>query len=291
MDYMIRGYIKDRPIRFFAVNARDTVEKMHEIHSSSPNATAAAGRSLMATIMIGMDMKNDSDLVSTVIDATGEIGKITCTADRNGNGKCDIINPDTGVYITDAGKLDVKRVVGSGTLRVIKDIGLKDPYIGQTDIVSGEIAEDYTYYFAKSEQTPSVVSLGVYVGSSKGEVTAAGGMFLQLLPYYEEEDIDYLEERIKNLRYMTEYLNDGESLESIITGLFGKDSVAFTDRKDVKYTCNCSIEKIEKAVIAIGKEELEKIIEEDHGMELMCHFCHRKYRLDEERLKELIRHA
>lgn len=288
MDTMIRGYIKDRPIRFFMTNATDTVEEMRRIHETSPNATAAAGRSLMATAMIGYDMKNDDDVVTTILDCDGEVGKITCTADNRGNVKCDIINPDTGIYITDAGKLDVKRVVGGGTLRIIKDIGLKDPYIGQTDIVSGEIAEDYTYYFAKSEQTPSVVSLGVYVDAGEPHVSAAGGMFLQLLPYFEEEDIDYLEKKIENLRYMSEYLREGKSLEEILESIFDDAEVAVTDRKSVRYSCNCSEEKIEKVVIALGREELERIIREDHEIELLCHFCHRKYRLTEDRLRELL---
>lgn len=291
MDYMIRGYIKDKPIRFFAVSARDTVEKMRDIHETSANATAACGRSLMATLMIGYDMKNESDVVTTIIDADGETGKITSTADNSGRVKLDVINPKTGFYLNDAGKLDVGRVVGNGTLRVIKDIGLKEPYVGQTDLVSGEIAEDYTYYFAKSEQTPSVVSLGVFVKGEEARVDAAGGLIIQLLPYYGEEDIDYLEKRIENLRYMTEYLNEGKSLEEIVTDLFSDRETVVTDRKDISYTCNCSMEKIEKVVIALGKKELEKIIEEDHGIELMCHFCHTKYRIEEKRLRELLKNA
>ena len=291
MDHMIRGYIKDRPIRFFAVNGAETVEEMRRIHGTSPNASAACGRSLMATAMIGYDMKNDTDVVTTIIDGDGEIGKITCTADNRGNVKLDVLNPDTGIYINENEKLDVGRVVGGGTLRVIKDIGLREPYVGQTDLVSGEIAEDYTYYFAKSEQTPSVVSLGVFVKGEDCRVESAGGLIIQLLPYYEEEDVDWLEKRIENLRYMSDYLNEGKSLEDILDEIFTDAEAVVTDRKELRYSCDCSMEKIEKVVMALGRGELERIIEEDHGIELMCHFCHKKYRLDEKRLRELMENA
>ena len=148
MDYMIRGNLKHRPIRFFVISAKDTIEEMRNIHSTTPNASACAGRSLMATALIGYTMKNDDDVVTTILNCDGEIRKVTCTANNKGELKCDIINPNTNIYLNNQGKLDVKRIVGNGTLKVIKDIGLREPYVGETNIVSGEIAEDYTYYFA-----------------------------------------------------------------------------------------------------------------------------------------------
>jgi len=289
MDYMIRGNLKNRPIRFFVTTAKETIEEMRKIHDTTPNATACAGRSLMATALIGYTMKNERDLVTTILDCDGEIRKVTSTANAKGEVKCDIINPKTGMYLNEKGKLDVARIVGNGTLKVIKDIGLREPYIGETNIVSGEIAEDYTYYFAMSEQTPSVVSLGVLVDNDEFKVKEAGGLIIQLMPNAKEEDISYLEEKIKGLKYMTSLLNEGKSPEDIINYIFDDNEIEITDKKNINYKCSCSKEKIEKVVISLGKDELNKIIEEDHGINLKCHFCKKEYYLDEEELKALIR--
>lgn len=291
MDYMIRGNLKNRPIRFFVISAKETIEKMKEIHDTMPNASACAGRSLMATALIGYTMKNDDDIVTTVLNCDGEIGKVTCTANNKGQVKCDIINPKTNIYLNDLGKLDVKRVVGNGTLRVIKDIGLREPYVGETDIVSGEIAQDYTYYFAMSEQTPSVVSLGVLVDKEKFDIMHAGGLIIQLLPGNTEEDIEYLEGKVANLKYMTTLLSEGKTPEDIINDIFSDEEIEITDKQNVQYYCNCSREKIEKVVIALGKKELEDIINQDHKITLKCHFCSKEYTLTEDELKELIKEA
>ncbi len=291
MDYMIRGNLKNRPIRFFVISAKETIEKMKEIHDTMPNASACAGRSLMATALIGYTMKNDDDIVTTVLNCDGEIGKVTCTANNKGQVKCDIINPKTNIYLNDLGKLDVKRVVGNGTLRVIKDIGLREPYVGETDIVSGEIAQDYTYYFAMSEQTPSVVSLGVLVDKEKFDIMHAGGLIIQLLPGNTEEDIEYLEGKVANLKYMTTLLSEGKTPEDIINDIFSDEEIEITDKQNVQYYCNCSREKIEKVVIALGKKELEDIINQDHKITLKCHFCGKEYTLTEDELKELIKEA
>lgn len=291
MDYMIRGNLKNKPIIFFVITAKDTVEEMRKIHNSSPNATACAGRSLMATALIGYTMKNDSDMVTSIIDCDGEIKKVTVTANSKGEVKCDIINPNTGIYLNDIGKLDVKKIVGNGTLKVIKDIGLRDPYVGETKLVSGEIAEDYTYYFAMSEQTPSVVSLGVLLDNKDFFVKEAGGLIIQLLPDAKEEDIEYLEDKIKGLKYMTALLNEGKDPEDIIKYIFDDGEIEFTDKKDVVYKCNCSKKKIEKVVLALGKDELLKILKEDHGITLKCHFCGKEYHLDEQELLNLINEA
>lgn len=291
MDYMIRGNLKNRPIRFFIISAKETIEKMKEIHDTMPNASACAGRSLMATALIGYTMKNDDDIVTTVLNCDGEIGKVTCTANNKGQVKCDIINPKTNIYLNDLGKLDVKRVVGNGTLRVIKDIGLREPYVGETDIVSGEIAQDYTYYFAMSEQTPSVVSLGVLVDKEKFDIMHAGGLIIQLLPGNTEEDIEYLEGKVANLKYMTTLLSEGKTPEDIINDIFSDEEIEITDKQNVQYYCNCSREKIEKVVIALGKKELEDIINQDHKITLKCHFCGKEYTLTEDELKELIKEA
>ena len=245
----------------------------------------------MATALIGYTMKNDDDIVTTVLNCDGEIGKVTCTANNKGQVKCDIINPKTNIYLNDLGKLDVKRVVGNGTLRVIKDIGLREPYVGETDIVSGEIAQDYTYYFAMSEQTPSVVSLGVLVDKEKFDIRHAGGLIIQLLPGNTEEDIEYLEGKVANLKYMTTLLSEGKTPEDIINDIFSDEEIEITDKQNVQYYCNCSREKIEKVVIALGKKELEDIINQDHKITLKCHFCGKEYTLTEDELKELIKEA
>lgn len=288
MDYMIRGNLKDKNIRFFVISAKNTVEEMRKIHHTTPTATACAGRSLLATCLIGYTMKNEQDLVTTILDCSGEIRKVTVTSNNKGQVKCDVLNPDLNIYINEKGKLDVKKIVGNGTLKVIKDIGLRDAYVGQVDIVSGEIAEDYTYYFAKSEQTPSVVSLGVLVDEKDYNVIQAGGLIIQLLPGASEEDIIYLENKIKTLEYMTTLLQGGKSIEDIINYIFDDAQVEITHKQEVKYTCNCSKEKIEKVVISLGKKELKQIIEEDKGINLKCHFCGKEYYLNEEELNSLI---
>lgn len=289
MDYMIRGNLKNKPIIFFVITAKDTVEEMRKIHNSSPNATACAGRSLMATGLIGYTMKNDNDMVTSIIDCDGEIKKVTVTANPKGEVKCDIINPNTGIYLNDIGKLDVKKIVGNGTLKVIKDIGLRDPYVGETNLVSGEIAEDYTYYFAMSEQTPSVVSLGVLVDNKDFFVKEAGGLIIQLIPDAKEEDIRYLEDKIKGLEYMTTLLSEGKNPEDIIRYIFDDSEVEITGKENVVYKCNCSKEKIEKVILALGKDELKNILKEDHGITLKCHFCGKEYHLNEKELSELIK--
>lgn len=291
MDYMIRGNLKNKPIIFFVITAKDTVEEMRKIHNSSPNATACAGRSLMATGLIGYTMKNDNDMVTSIIDCDGEIKKVTVTANAKGEVKCDIINPNTGIYLNDIGKLDVKKIVGNGTLKVIKDMGLRDPYVGETNLVSGEIAEDYTYYFAMSEQTPSVVSLGVLVDNKDFFVKEAGGLIIQLLPDATEEDIRYLEEKIKGLEYMTTLLSEGKNPEDIIRYIFDDSEVEITGKENVVYKCNCSKEKIEKVILALGKDELKNILKEDHGITLKCHFCGKEYHLNEKELTQLIKEA
>ena len=291
MDYMIRGNLKNRPIRFFVISAKETIEKMRQIHEAMPNASACAGRSLMATALIGYTMKNDDDIVTTILNCDGEIGKVTCTANNKGQVKCDIINPKTNIYLNELGKLDVKKVVGNGTLRVIKDIGLREPYVGETDIVSGEIAQDYTYYFAMSEQTPSVVSLGVLVDKEKFDIMYAGGLIIQLLPGNTEEDIEYLEEKVSHLKYMTTLLSEGKTPEDIIKEIFDDEEIEITDKQNVVYYCNCSREKIEKVVIALGKKELEDIIATDHKITLKCHFCGKEYTLSEEELNNLLKEA
>lgn len=290
-DYMIRGTLKSKPIRFFLIDGKNTVAKMKEIHDTSPNATAAAGRSLLATAMIGYEMKNKKDIVNTIIDCDGEMRKITCTANNVGSVKCDILNPHTGFYINEeTGKLDVAKVIGSGTLRVIKDLGFGQPYSGEVPIISGEISEDYTYYFALSDQTPSVVSLGVYLGKEEG-VTSAGGMIIQLLPGAEEEDIVYLEEKVKNLETMTAMLKKEKSIEDIVTSIFSDAEVEIADRQEVNYECNCSKEKIEKLVLSLGKDEIEDIIKKDEGVDILCHFCKTNYHLSSDEVKTLAENA
>ncbi len=290
MDYMIRGNVKNMPIRFFAATAKDTVEEMRNVHNTTPTATAAVGRTMIATVLIGYTMKNDTDVVTSIVAGDGEIGKIVCTANPLGEIKCDIDNPTTNVYITDNGKLDVKKVVGEGSLKVIKDIGLKQPYSGEVPLVSGEIGEDFTYYFAKSEQTPSVVALGVFV-DKECNVEESGGLIIQLLPNAQEEDVDYLQGRIETLRPITTLLREGKTIEEIVTELFEGKDVEIVEKKKVRYYCDCNVEKIKKVILSLGKESLQEIIDDDEGISVLCHFCKKEYDLTTSELKDLVRES
>lgn len=289
-DYMVRATAMDGEIRAFAVTARDTVETARQIHDTYPTATAALGRLLSAGLMMGADMKDDDDLITVKIDCQGPIKGLLATADRNGHVKGYVSNPAVDLPPNDKGKLDVGGALDLGVLSVIKDIGLKEPYIGQTILITGEIAEDITYYYATSEQIPSSVALGVLMNKDN-TVRQAGGFMIQLMPGAGDETAEALEKKIGEIDGITSMLDKGMSPEDILTYILGDFGLRINERTDCSYRCDCSRERVLRALLSIGKKDLEEMIEENKDVEMECHFCGRKYTFTPEELKELVKEA
>ncbi|MBE6038798.1 MAG: Hsp33 family molecular chaperone HslO [Anaerofustis stercorihominis] len=290
MDKIVSFSLTDYPVRLYIAFSTDTVGKMHKLHGTTPNAAAMAGRTITATALMGSMLKNDTDVLTVTINCSGEIQRVVATAGNSGKVKCDILNPQTNVYHKAPGKLDVAAVVGEGTLTVVKDLGMKNPYVGQVDLVSGEIAQDFTYYFAVSEQTPSAVSLGVYVGKDLN-IISAGGFILQLMPGCEEEVIDILEGNIAKVPTISEMLTSGYDEYKIADTVFGDLKYHMLSEMPLEYYCDCNEEKIEKMLIALGKDELNDIISEGKDTEIVCHFCNTKYTVTTDRMKEILEAA
>lgn len=271
------------------ISSTNIVEEARRLHDLSPTATAALGRLITITSLLGKEMKGEKGTITTQVKGNGPIGSMTVVTDNKGNVKGYVSNPFVDVPLNpENGKLNVGEAVGKdGMIYIIKDIGLKEPYVGMTPIVSGEIAEDFTNYFAKSEQTPTVVALGVLV--DKNGVRAAGGYLITLMPDATEEDIVKIEEALKKADSISKMLDDGKELidiAEIVTG--DKNLMYFEDDYVPHYECNCSKEKMEKNLITIGKDELNDILEKDGKAELVCHFCNKKYVFNEDELKNII---
>lgn len=286
-DYIIRATAGGGQIRAFAATTCELVEFARSAHNTSPVATAALGRLLTAGAMMGVMMKGDKDLLTIKIEGDGPIGGLTVTADSKGKVKGYVFHPDVMLPANDKGKLDVAGALGIGVLSIIKDIGLKEPYIGQTILVTSEIAEDLTYYFATSEQTPSSVALGVLMNKDN-TVRQAGGFILQLLPDASEEVISGLEEKIKNITSVTSMLDAGMTPEMILEEVLGEFGLEILDKIPAEFSCNCSKERIEKALISVGKEELTNMINDGETIEVNCHFCNKNYLFTIEELKEML---
>lgn len=289
-DYIVRAMAGNAQIRAFAATAKDTVETAREAHNLSPVASAALGRTLIGTAMMGAMLKGENDLVTVQIKGDGPIGQITATADAGGNVKGYVHNPSVMLPPNAAGKLDVGGAVGHGVLQVIKDMGLKEPYCGQTVLQTGEIAEDLTYYFASSEQVPSSVGLGVLMDKETGTVRQAGGFIIQLMPFADDSVIEKLEKNLTTLPSVTSMLEakmtPEQMLEKVLDGL----EVTFTDTLPLAFHCNCSKERVEKALISVGKKELKEMIAEGKPIEVNCHFCSKNYTFTTEELERLVNH-
>lgn len=286
-DYIIRGIDKKRNFRIFASSTTNLVEKARQIHNTSPTATAALGRSLTAAVMMGMDMKNERDSLTFKIKGDGPIGSIVTVANNKGEVKGYVDNPHADLPSRPDGKLDVGGIVGeNGQLAVIQDLGLREPYVGYSNLVSGEIAEDLAHYFYLSQQQPSAINLGVLVDKDIS-VKAAGGYMIQLLPNSEEDTIDKLEEALKVAEPISSLIDKHNSLEDIINKLFSQFQIEILEEKDIKLSCNCSRERIENVLISLGQEELNNIIEEDGKAEIVCHFCNTNYLFNKEELLDL----
>lgn len=286
-DYVLRAIAGDGQVRAFVADTTNMVEKARDLHKTTKVATAALGRTLTATSIMGLMMKNDGDKLTVILKGGGPIGSILVTSNSKGIVKGYVSNPNVEVEDYPNGKLNVAGAVGQdGVIRVIKDFGLKEPYNGAYPINSGEIAQDFTNYFAMSEQTPSVVSLGVY--TREDEVEYAGGFIVQLMPDATEEVIIQLEKNIAEIPSVTDMLKSGckpeDMLERALVGLNPK----VLEKNEVTFECDCSKGRMAEALISIGKQSLAELLEEDRGAEVGCQFCNQKYNFSEDELKDLI---
>lgn len=295
-DYIIRGTAGKGRVRFFAATTKELAETARQIHHTGRAATAALGRLLTGGAMMGAMCKNEQDLLTLQIRCDGPIGGLVVTADAAANVKGYALHPQIELPPKKNGKLDVGAALGNGILYVVKDIGLKEPYIGQTELVTGEIAEDLTSYFAVSEQVPTAVALGVLVDKDD-TVKQAGGFIVQMLPgegMSEEETlayenmIDMLELRLAAFASVTSLMEEGMQPEQMMEALFQDYDMVIHDRLETKYACNCSKERVENAVASIGKKDIQEMIDDNKPIEVNCQFCNKHYIFEVEDLRRLI---
>ena len=289
-DYMIRATAANGQIRAFAATTRDLTEYARNAHNTSPVVTAALGRTMTAAVMMGSMLKGDKELLTVKIQGDGPIGSLTVTADSHGHVKGYAQNPVVLIQANSIGKLDVAGAIGKGVLSVIKDIGLKDPYVGQTDLVSGEIAEDLTYYFAVSEQTPSSVGLGVLMNKDN-TVRQAGGFIIQLLPGCDDSIIDIIENNVKNIPSVTTILSKGLSADDIAKKAMEGIELDKLDESSTSYKCNCSKDRVEVALISTGADALKEMADSNEDTTVECHFCDKKYTFTPNEINELMKRA
>ncbi len=286
-DYILKVTAGSGSIRAFFINSTNIVREAKEIHKTSYTATAALGRMLTAASMMGSMLKDEDELITLSIRGEGSLKGIVATSDCTANVKGYVFNPDVDLPLREDGKIDVAGAIMPGTLSVIKDIGLKEPYVGQIELVSGEIAEDLAWYYAKSEQTPTSVALGVLLDKDTS-VKYSGGFVIQLMPFAEEKIIEKLEKNILNLPTITYLMEKGLTMEEIADAIIGEFEMHVNEKLEVGYYCNCSKRRVQKALISIGVSELNKIISEDKNATLHCHFCGKDYHFDEDELKLIV---
>lgn len=287
-DYLIRGIDKSGRIRVFVAKTTNLVEEARKIHNTSPTATAALGRSLTAGAIMGAMMKNENDLLTLKISGDGPAGKLLVVANNQGQVKGDIDFPMADLPSRPDGKLDVGGLVGKeGTITVIMDLGLKEPYVGQTNLVSGEIAEDIANFYLVSEQVASAISLGVLVDKDISCI-AAGGYMIQLLPGVTDEEITMIENSLSSILPISKMIDMGLTPEEIMENVLSDFEMEVLDHLDLEYHCDCSREKIEKVIVSLGKKEIEDIIVEDEKAEVICHFCGTKYQFNKDDLSKLL---
>lgn len=285
MDHLIRGTALDGKIRAFAVNCTSVVETLRQRHDTWPTATAALGRTVTTGIMMGAMLKGD-ERVTLQVKGDGPLGQIVVDANAKGEVRGYVDHPHVDLPSNEEGKFDVAGAVGrEGYIYVIKDLNLKEPYRGSVPIISGELGEDFTYYFTASEQTPSAVAVGVLIDPDE-RVRAAGGFILQLMPGLTDEEITHIEFFLGRMRPFTEMLDNGMSLEEIVK--FIVPSFEAKETMQVEFRCKCSQERVEQTLVSLGKDELQAMLDEDGQAEVVCHFCNEKYGFSEDDLKRLI---
>lgn len=285
-DYCVRATAGGGYIRAFAITSKDMVEYAKNAHNTSPVITAALGRLLSAGAMMGSMLKGDRDKLTLQIRGNGPVGSITVTADSKGNVKGYAANPQVIIHAKPNGKLDVSGAIGQGSLTVIKDMGLKEPYNGFVELVSGEIAEDLTYYFNASEQTPSSVGLGVLMNKDN-TVKCAGGFIVQLLPMCPDEVIDKLEENLGKISSVTQMLDEGNSPEDMLGIIFDGMDMEILAKYDTQFHCDCDRDRLEKVLISVGKDELQSMIDDGEAIEVKCSFCNKAYNFTVDELIKL----
>ncbi|HDR7287445.1 redox-regulated molecular chaperone HslO [Bacillus cereus group sp. BfR-BA-00331] len=286
-DYLVKALAFDGEVRAYSVRTTNTVSEAQRRHDTWRTASAALGRSLTAGTMMGAMLKGDQKLTIKV-EGNGPIGPILVDAHANGDVRGYVTNPHVDFEGTEQGKLRVYQAVGTeGFVTVIKDIGMREPFIGQSPIVSGELGEDFTYYFAVSEQTPSSVGVGVLVNGDDS-ILAAGGFILQIMPGAQEETISFIEERLQKILPVSTLIEQGLSPEELLYAVLGEDKVKVLETMDVQFNCTCSRERIESVLISLGKTELEQVREEEEETEVHCHFCNERYKFSKEDITNLI---
>lgn len=285
-DYIVRATAANNQIRAFAITSKDLVEEARKRHNTSPVITAGLGRLLSGAAMMGAMMKGDEDLLTLQIKCGGPVQGLTATADAKGNVKGYAEVPDVMLPPNPQGKLDVGGAVGLGILNVIKDMGLKEPYAGQVALQTGEIAEDLTYYFATSEQISSAVGLGVLMNKNN-TVRQAGGFIIQLMPFTSDEIIEKLEKRIAEIDSVTMMLERGLTPEGILEEILGDFGLEITDKIPAAFVCDCSKERVSRALSTLSKKDIDDIINDGESIEVKCQFCNKAYEFSVEELKEL----
>lgn len=286
-DYIVRASLANDSVRAFAISSTHLVAEARERHRTLPVVTAALGRLLSAGAIMGCMMKGDKDIVTVSLKGDGPAGYITVTADSHGHVKGFPGNPNVDIPRKYAGKLDVGAAVGRGLLTVSYDLGLKEPYSGQVEIQTGEVAEDLAYYFTASEQLPSAVGLGVMVDTDSS-VKHAGGFIVQLLPDAPEDVIELLEKKLANLEPVTTMMEQGMTPEEMLLHIFEGVDIEFTERHDVKFYCDCSKEKVKRALAAISDKDLQDIVNDDEDIEVKCFFCNTAYKFSIADIKDIL---
>ncbi|MDY0404022.1 Hsp33 family molecular chaperone HslO [Virgibacillus sp. 179-BFC.A HS] len=285
-DYLIKATAFDNKVRAYAATSTNTVYEAQQRLDTWATATAALGRTLTITAMMGAMLKGDDNL-TVKVEGGGPIGAIVAEGNATGEVRGYAVQPHVDFDLNSKGKLDVARAVGTdGTLSVVKDLGLKDYFTGQVPIVSGEISEDFTYYFANSEQVPSAVGAGVLVNPDH-TVLAAGGFIVQVMPGIEEEMVTRLEEQIQAFPQISTLIREGKTPEEILERLFAGESYKIHEKMPIRFQCKCSKERFGEAIKGLGNEEIQSMIDEDHGAEAVCHFCNETYHFTEQELEEL----
>ncbi|MDD6058605.1 MAG: Hsp33 family molecular chaperone HslO [Clostridiales bacterium] len=285
-DYIVRATAAEGQIRAFAITSKSLVEEARRAHGTSPVITAALGRLLSGAAMMGTMMKGEKDLLTIQIQCGGPALGMTVTADANGHVKGFPRVADVSLPLNPQGKLDVGGALGLGIMNVIKDLGLKEPYVGQIALQTGEIAEDLTYYFATSEQVPSAVGLGVLVDTDYS-VRQAGGFILQLMPFVKDEVVEQLEKKITEIASVTEMLEDGNTPEQMLELILGEFGVEVTDTVEAVFLCDCSKERVSGAIATLSKKDLDDIINDGESIEVKCQFCNKAYHFDMDELREI----